>query len=89
LQATPDDQARYAAFRIGRDETNFIAGGIARPDYRAYKIKNDHVTGVPAIITCDTDQQAIEAAKTMADGHDIELWDGARFVMGIKADETK
>jgi hypothetical protein len=59
------------------------------PDYRAYKIKNDHVAGVPTIITCDSDEQAIEAAKVLADGHDIELWDGPRFVIGIKAGETK
>jgi hypothetical protein len=59
------------------------------PDYRAYKIKNDHVDGVPTTITCDDDQQAIEAAKALADGHDVELWEGARFVIGIKAGETK
>jgi hypothetical protein len=59
------------------------------PDYRAYKIKNDHVDGAPTIITCDSDQKAIEAAKALADGHDVELWEGARFVIGIKAGEAK
>lgn len=59
------------------------------PDYRAYKIKNDHVDGAPTIITCDDDQKAIEAAKTLSDGHDVELWEGARFVIGIKAGAAK
>jgi hypothetical protein len=71
--------------------SKFIAGGkgFSMPDYRAYKIKNDHVDGVPTIITCDSDQQAIDAAKALADGHDVELWEGARFVIGIKAGQAK
>jgi len=59
------------------------------PDYRAYKIKNDHSSGVPITITCDNDREAIEAAKRLVDGHDVELWDGSRFVIGIKAGEAK
>jgi hypothetical protein len=58
-------------------------------DYRAYRIENDHVAGVPIIITCDNDQDAIREAKKMVDGHDIELWDGARFVAGIKSTDAE
>jgi hypothetical protein len=54
-------------------------------DYRAYRLKDDHVDGPPGIIVADGDQEAIERAKSLANGHDIELWDGPRFVIGIRA----
>jgi hypothetical protein len=59
------------------------------PDYRAYVIKNNHVAGVPVVFTCDSDQEAIQQAKKLVDGHDIELWDGSRFVIGIKSKEDQ
>ena len=59
------------------------------PDYRAYQIKGDHVAGVPIVITCDSDHEAIQQAKKLVDGHDIELWDGSRFVIGIKSTDDK
>ena len=59
------------------------------PEYRAYKITNNRVADAPTIITCDGDQQAIEAARKLADGHDVELWEGPRFVIGIKSGDPK
>ena len=59
------------------------------PEYRAYQIKNNHVAGVPIVITCANDREAIQQAKKLGDGHDIELWDGPRFVIGIKATDDK
>ena len=58
------------------------------PEYRVYKIKNNHVANAPVIITCDGDREAIQQAKKLVDGHDVELWDGPRFVIGIKSDDT-
>ena len=60
------------------------------PDYRVYKIKNNnHVAGAPVVVTCDSDREAIQQAKKLVDGHDVELWDGPRFVIGIKSgDDT-
>jgi hypothetical protein len=56
------------------------------PDYRIYTMtKGAHVKGALAIITCDSDQEAIRQAEQMVDGHDVELWDGGRFVNRIKA----
>jgi hypothetical protein len=40
--------------------------------------------GPAAIINCGVDQQAIEKAKQMANGHDIEVWQGVRRVIEIK-----
>jgi hypothetical protein len=56
-------------------------------EYRVYKIKNDHVAGAPVVITCDSDREAIQQAKKLVDGHDVELWDGPRFVVGIKSED--
>jgi hypothetical protein len=56
-------------------------------DYRAYRLKNDHIDGPPGIIVADHDKEAIERAKSLADGHDIELWEGPRFVVGIAAEK--
>ena len=57
-------------------------------EYRAYRIKNEHIDGVPVVITCDDDNVAIEQAKRRLSGHYIEVWDGARLVAGIKSTET-
>jgi hypothetical protein len=59
------------------------------PDYRVYKIKNNHIADAPVVVTCDSDREAIQQAKKLVDGHDVELWDGPRFVIGIKSgDDT-
>jgi hypothetical protein len=54
------------------------------PDYRAYivkgpfdSIRTDFLHNHP------DDTTAIEAAKQLVDGHDIELWCGARLVTRI------
>jgi hypothetical protein len=59
------------------------------PEYRAYHLKNNHIVGPPNVIVADDDQQAIEQAKKLIDGHDIELWTGARFVIGLKPKDAK
>jgi len=35
------------------------------------------------VITCTNDQEAIAQAKQMFDGHDLEVWQKARFVTGL------
>jgi hypothetical protein len=59
------------------------------PAYRAYPLKDNHVAGPPNIIVADSDHDAIEQAKQLVDGHDVELWDGPRFVMGLKSTDAK
>jgi hypothetical protein len=51
---------------------------------RAPLTKDDHVKGVPEVITCDNDQEAIRKAEQFVDGHDVEWWDGGRFVSRIE-----
>ncbi len=51
--------------------------------YRAYTVGNDgHSVGYEALV-CDDDVEAIEKAKRLANGHDIELWSGDRFVIRL------
>jgi hypothetical protein len=53
------------------------------PDYRLYSIaKSTRVMGVE-IITCDTDEEAIEKATKLMEDHGIELWQGRRFVTAV------
>ena len=52
-------------------------------DYRAYIVGIDgHFNSVKSefLHNHPDDAAAIEVAKTLVDGHDIELWDGDRFV---------
>ena len=53
--------------------------------YRVYRIKDKHIRDAPSIVVADNDQQATEQAKQLVDGCDVELWDGPRFVIGIKS----
>jgi hypothetical protein len=58
------------------------------PDYRAYPVDaNGHVLGVAVVITCDSDEEAVEKTHPIVNGHDVELWDGARFVVRIGTSE--
>jgi hypothetical protein len=75
--------------RLSRQARRRPDGVASMPDYRLYKIKNNHIAGVPVVFTCDSDQDAIQQAKKLVDGHDVELWEGPRFVIGIKSgDDT-
>jgi hypothetical protein len=54
-------------------------------EYRAYTVGHDgHFIGYEPLI-CADDAEAIEKAKRLAEGHDIELWSGPRFVTRLDA----
>jgi hypothetical protein len=56
------------------------------PEYRIFALTNDnHVKDVPSVIVCRNDTEALEAAKKMLDGHDIEVWDGVRRVSRLNS----
>jgi hypothetical protein len=56
------------------------------PEYRAYTVGVDgHFIGFEPIV-CADDAAAIEKAKRLVDGHDLELWSGPRFVIKLEAD---
>ena len=60
-------------------------GGMA--EYRAYSIGIDgHIVGFEALV-CADDVEAINKAKRLVDGLDIELWSGVRLVIRLKSQD--
>ena len=55
------------------------------PQYRAYLIKDKHIAAPPTLIEADADHAAIEQAKKLVNGYDVELWEGARLVTGLRS----
>lgn len=52
-------------------------------EYRTYSIGIDgHIIGFEALV-CADDVEAINKAKRLVDGHDIELWSGVRLVIRL------
>jgi hypothetical protein len=61
------------------------------PEYRAFLVGEDgHFTGFEEMV-CDDDAAALERAGQLVDGHDVELWNGARLVKLLKhtSDEVR
>ena len=44
------------------------------PTYRAYLIDEDNRVASYRAIEAATDEEALEAAKQLIDGHDVEVW---------------
>jgi hypothetical protein len=57
--------------------------------YRAYMIRWDGHIIYRVDIECDDDEAAKERAKLLMDGHDVELWDGARKIAEFKTAHCK
>jgi hypothetical protein len=80
---------RRSAEIAGRAETSLwrletTGPGDAMTEYRAYMIGDDgHFIG-DRLFTCDSDADAIEWAKQLVDGHDVQLWSGPRFVVKLE-----
>ena len=54
------------------------------PDYRIYKMIGDGpIATMPQIITHDTDEEAVEHAKRLLDGYDIELWGRSQLIIKL------
>jgi hypothetical protein len=54
------------------------------PEYRAYFVGGDgHFFNFEEMV-CDDDAKAIERTERLVDGHDIELWSGARFIAKLQ-----
>ncbi len=44
------------------------------PTYRAYLIDDENRVASYRAIEAATDEEALEAAKQLVDGHDVEVW---------------
>jgi hypothetical protein len=57
-------------------------------EYRIYTVGIDgHFIGFEPLF-CDDDAQAMEKAKQLLDGHDLQLWSGPRYVGRVEAKDT-
>jgi hypothetical protein len=58
-------------------------------EYRAYTVGADeHFVGFEPL-NCRDDAEAIEKAKRLVDGHDVELWSGTRLVIRLSRTSTE
>jgi hypothetical protein len=44
-----------------------------------------HIAGPPKVVDCVADEEALRHARNLVDGHAIEVWDGARFIVRIES----
>jgi hypothetical protein len=58
-------------------------------DYRAYTIGHEGHFIAHRAFVCENDADAIEWAKQLVDGHDIELWNEGRFVIRLVRNAKK
>jgi hypothetical protein len=57
-------------------------------EYRAYFVGPDgHFVGYEPLV-CANDSEAIEKARRLVDGHDVELWSGPRFVTRLERENN-
>ena len=56
------------------------------PHYRIYSVTREgRIKSAPVTIDCDDDQIAIERAKSIKDGLDLEVWQERRRVAVLKS----
>jgi len=68
-----------------RPEQFLAKRGRAVPEYRVYELdRGGHVDRPAKVIVHPDDEAAIEHAKRLVDGFDIELWQEARLVFKIE-----
>ena len=51
------------------------------PKYRIFTVGHDqHFVGVPKIVECVDDNEAVDKAMQLMNGLDVEIWDHERMV---------
>jgi hypothetical protein len=57
-------------------------------EYKFYVIRKDgHIDTPPSECVLPNDLAAVAQAKALTNGHDIEIWQGARIVAYVTSDE--
>ena len=61
--------------------------GRAVLEYKIYRLDpRGRISAPPEIVTSDQEPEVVEQARTMADGCDIEVWQGERLVVHVSHD---
>jgi hypothetical protein len=59
-------------------------------EYRFYMIGiSGHIVGPPTNYVLPNDSAALEEAKKLVNGHDVEIWQGPRLVAYVVPDDEK
>jgi hypothetical protein len=67
--------SRHRPLSVTESAARFrLIEGSAMPEYRAYMVGHDGHFVDAAHLICADDAEAIEKAKQLVDGHDVELW---------------
>jgi hypothetical protein len=60
------------------------------PTYRIFTVGRDqHFSGMPEIVECVDDNEAVDKAMQLANGLDLEIWDHKRRVARIPSSPPK
>jgi hypothetical protein len=60
------------------------------PTYRVYTIGPDgKFAGVPKVIECADDEEAVAKTMQAVDGHDLEIWNTTRLVARVPRNPRK
>ena len=52
------------------------------PDYRIFLLQEDGGIAKPSVfVTCTNDQEAVDKAQQIANGLDVEIWEGSRNIV--------
>jgi hypothetical protein len=53
-------------------------------EYRVFTVGSDGDFIGSKLLLCDDDEQAVEKANQLLDGHDLHVWSGPRYVRRLK-----
>jgi hypothetical protein len=60
------------------------------PVYRVYQIdKKGHILGPAEVITCDDEEEAVRKAKSLVNGHDLEVWQGEPYLGRLQSENRE
>ena len=52
------------------------------PEYRIFLLKEDRGIAKPSVLVmCTNDQEAVDKARQIANGLDVEIWEGSRNIV--------
>ena len=71
-----------------RSRPPFHGNGTAMPEYRVYFVGKDGHFIKSEPLVCPDDAEAVELAKHLQDGHDIEVWQRTRKIAELSPSKS-
>jgi hypothetical protein len=58
--------------------------GIAMPEFRIFTFEKDgRIVTPPAVVTCESEVEAVAKAQALLDGRVIEVWSDERIIVHL------